>query len=110
MNEGQKQILSKGDLKRYKGGEEVIDESGSDLNNNNNHNENDLMMSPEIGERQEKSSGNAIDGPEEVSVVLNRGSRINKEFDILRFSKASSIDQNFMVDADHESRMGHYAK
>ena len=51
MNEGQKQILSKGDLKRYKGGEEVIDESGSDLNNNNNHNENDLMMSPEIGER-----------------------------------------------------------
>ena len=36
--------------------------------------------------------GVPADGPEEVSVVLNRGSRVIKEFDILRFSKASSID------------------
>ena len=68
MNEGQKQILSKGDLKRYKGEEgENRDSHSSDLNDGN-------------------------EGPEEVSVLLHRGSRVVKDFDMLRFSKASSVD------------------
>lgn len=49
------------------------------------------------------------DGPEEVSVLLHRGSRVVRDFDVLRFSKASSMDQNFLVDADNDSRLGNYA-
>jgi len=48
------------------------------------------------------------EGPEEVSVLLHRGSRVVKDFDMLRFSKASSVEQNFLVEADHDSRMGLY--
>ena len=84
MNEGQKQILSKGDLKRYKCDEEENTGSrSSDINDGN-------------------------EGPEEVSVLLHRGSRIVKDFDMLRFSKASSVDQNFMAENDQDSRLGLY--
>lgn len=76
LNEGQKQILSKGDLKRYKGDEEENQNSRS-----SDHNE-------------------GAEGPEEVSVLLHRGSRAVKDFDMLRFSKASSVDQNFMAEND----------
>ena len=46
------------------------------------------------------------DGPEEVSVLLTRGSRVAKDFDMLRFSKASSVEQNFLVDGELDSRNG----
>ena len=69
FNEGQRQILSKGDLKRYKGED---DHSTSDQDNHSNRE----------------------DGPEEISQALptNRRSRIVKDADVLRFSKASSLD------------------
>jgi len=43
------------------------------------------------------------EGPEEVSVLLHRGSRVAKDFDMLRFSKASSVEQNFLVDGEIET-------
>ena len=86
LNEGQKQILSKGDLKRYKGGDEEPDDSSAALDNLTDGGE----------------------GPEEVSVLLHRGSRVVKDFDMLRFSKASSVEQNFLLVEDHDSRMGLY--
>jgi hypothetical protein len=43
-----------------------------------------------------------------VSVLLHRGSRIVKDFDVIRFSKSSSVDQNFVVEADSDSRMSVY--
>ena len=49
-----------------------------------------------------------IEGPEEVSVLLHRGSRVVKDFDVLRFSKSSSVDQNFLIEADSDSRMSIY--
>ena len=69
FNEGQRQILSKGDLKRYKGED---DHSTSDQDN----------------------QSNKEDGPEEISraVPINRRSKIVKDADVLRFSKASSLD------------------
>jgi len=47
-------------------------------------------------------------GPEEVSVLLHRGSRVVKDFDVLRFSKSSSGDQNFLIEAESDSRMSMY--
>lgn len=41
------------------------------------------------------------EGPEEVSILLHRGSRVAKDYDTLRFSKASSS----IVLADGESEM-----
>lgn len=81
MNEGQLQILSKGDLKKYKQDKE---------------------------ERLDAESDELEDGPEEVSVLLQRGSRVVKDFDVLRFSKASSMDQNFVAEVDSDSRLGMY--
>ena len=79
--------MSKGDLKRYKGGDE--DEEA----------END-------GGMDQLTDGG--EGPEEVSVLLHRGSRVVKDFDMLRFSKASSVEQNFLMEVEHDSRMGLY--
>ena len=43
-----------------------------------------------------------------MSVLLHRGSRVAKDFDVLRFSKASSVEQNFLADTDHDSRLALY--
>lgn len=88
LNEGQRQILSKGDLKRYKGVEEETP--------------------PSTGERGSNDLNDGTDGPEEVSVLLHRGSRVVKDFDVLRFSKASSVEQNFLADGEQDSRMSVY--
>ena len=70
--------MSKGELKRYKGEEENSSNDG-------------------------QPSG---DGPEEASQIMpvNRKSKIVRDADVLRFSRASSLDQNFLVDADNENR------
>ena len=82
LNEGQKQILSKNELKKLKGEDE---NSSSEHDNASNHNEE----------------------PEEISHVMtvNRRSRIVRDADALRFSRASSLDQNFIIDADIDSRL-----
>ena len=43
-------------------------------------------------------------------MLLHRGSRIVKDFDMLRFSKASSIEQNFLAEQDPDSRLQVYLK
>ena len=47
------------------------------------------------------------DEPEEISQVMtvNRKSRIVRDADVLRFSRASSLDQNFILDVDAENRL-----
>ena len=37
---------------------------------------------------------------------MTRGSRVAKDFDVLRFSKASSVEQNFLIDGDSDVRNG----
>ena len=62
---------------------------------------------PNDGEAENQLTDGA-EGPEEVSILLHRGSRVVKDFDMLRFSKASSVEQNFLIEVDHDSRMGMY--
>ena len=57
-----------------------------------------------MSEDSQNDDKDAGDGPEEVSVLLhNRGSRVAKDFDMLRFSKASSVEQNFVIDGEIEA-------
>ena len=52
------------------------------------------------------------DEPEEISQVMtvNRKSRIVRDADVLRFSRASSLDQNFILDVDAENRLQNISK
>ena len=69
LNEGQKQILSKGELKRYKGGE--VNSSAECLQNS------------EVTPKE----------PEDASQpIQHRTSKLIRDADVLRFSKASSLD------------------